>query len=360
MSYTVLHAKEFDEAKVEELWPAFWQRHVARMGWTPPEREEAEAQLASGLHSYQGWKPKNALLATEAVDATLNDDGEVYHFADFMPVLTPPEAIVNARQYFDHGPDGKMPDTTLAQDTVLLTMQEVMAVEPLICGRLHKTAVVNGKAAYVAVGRFRLPVCQRDFVWSFNQCARLIDSIWRGLPIGNLTATEIRRPPLEAADLWGISPATLGATSNMLIDGQQRATAIHRYISGVYPVYGKLFTDLPEDVQEKFLSLTVAVSTIKAIDFPQFMDLYDRLSAGGTAHDETERAVEAVLRQLATGELEFEHLEDGSVAVYVPDADIEVVMPAKDCAVAQSVTAAVSAQFDDDAAAAELLLENPS
>ena len=359
MGYTVLDAKAFTEAEVEERWAEFWERHVATKGWTPPEREEAEEQLNSGLHSYQGWQPKNALLATEATDAVFNEDGEVYYFEDFLPVLTAPEAIVNARKYFDHGPDGKMPETTLAQDTVLLTMREVMAVEPLICGRLHKTAVVNGKAAYVAVGRFRLPVCQREFVWSLDQCARLIDSIWRGLPIGNLTATEIRRPPLEAADLWGISPATLGATSNMLIDGQQRATAIHRYISGVYPVYGKLFTDLPDDVQDKFLSLTVAVSTIKAIDFPQLMDLYDRLSAGGTAHDATERAVEAVLRQLATGELEFEHLEDGSVAVYVPDADIEVVMPARDCAVAQSVTAAVAAQFDDDAAAAELM-DDPS
>lgn len=355
MSYTVKEAKEFDDEKVAALWPDFWVAYVAEKGWSIAEAASAEEQLHQEfpVPLPQGWEAKRAMLAYAAVDAAVEFDGELYDFEQYMPAIVSPVAIVNARSFFT--PNGERPTSSLTTSMEVVTVRDIVKLESLQCGVQHKVAEGDdGQLHYVAVGRFRLPVCQRDFVWSVEQCQTLVDSLMRKMPMGTLVATKIQRPPLPVADVWGISTATLSATSNMLIDGQQRSTALCAYVSGVYPVYGQYFHELPEELRNEFLDMPVPVATIDDIPLEQLLELYDRLSAGGTAHLNTEKAMTSLLRALASGTLMFGQDEDGVTTVTTTDGVWEVDLTEGDVMLAQSASDEIRDALDDAEAAKTL------
>lgn len=84
--------------------------------------------------------------------------------------------------------------------------------------------------------RFAVPKLQREFVWNGKKAAQLLDSMYRGLPIGALTIWvaprsdqfALRRTlhvlpdysPKRNKDIW------------FLIDGQQRLSVIHQAFAG--------------------------------------------------------------------------------------------------------------------------------
>lgn len=119
------------------------------------------------------------------------------------------------------------------------------------------------------LGPFVLPPFQRPAVWSEAQQVRLIESLWMNLPIGayvyNLTFTE------SVTDGW-------------LLDGQQRITAILRYVAGEFPVYGWRFTDLDAVEQRLFRQKPVAALQTSLSDVDGCRDVYERLAYGGTPH----------------------------------------------------------------------------
>lgn len=45
----------------------------------------------------------------------------------------------------------------------------------------------------VTSGEIRIPSFQRDFVWTANQVAFLMDSLYKGIPIGNLFFGRLMR-----------------------------------------------------------------------------------------------------------------------------------------------------------------------
>jgi hypothetical protein len=68
--------------------------------------------------------------------------------------------------------------------------------------------------------RWSVPEFQRGFVWKPTQVRDLIDSLWRGYPIGTLLVWDSRRPVLTRSAPDGQGP------SQWVVDGQQRTTAL--------------------------------------------------------------------------------------------------------------------------------------
>jgi hypothetical protein len=77
---------------------------------------------------------------------------------------------------------------------------------------------------WVKSGEIAIPEIQRPFVWQATQVRNLLDSLYRGYPIGYLIAW--RNPTVKLKD------GTSSAGKRILIDGQQRVTALMAALLG--------------------------------------------------------------------------------------------------------------------------------
>lgn len=68
--------------------------------------------------------------------------------------------------------------------------------------------------------RWSVPEFQRGFVWKPTQVRDLIDSLWRGYPVGTLLVWDSRRPVMTRSAPDGEGP------TQWVVDGQQRTTAL--------------------------------------------------------------------------------------------------------------------------------------
>src|SRR6266478_7933072 len=79
--------------------------------------------------------------------------------------------------------------------------------------------------------RFAIPKLQRNFVWDPGRAAKLLDSIYRKMPIGSLFLWEMDR---KSANLIRQSAEVLPSFNSahkhvwFIIDGQQRLSVIHQ------------------------------------------------------------------------------------------------------------------------------------
>ena len=78
--------------------------------------------------------------------------------------------------------------------------------------------------SWVQAGEIAIPEIQRPFVWSATQVRDLMDSLFQGYPVGYLIAW--RNPSVKLKD------GTKSAGKRVLIDGQQRVTALMAGILG--------------------------------------------------------------------------------------------------------------------------------
>lgn len=121
------------------------------------------------------------------------------------------------------------------------------------------------------LGAFVLPPFQRPPVWTPEQQVRFIESCWLGLPIG----------------VYVVNMADYGSPYDLwLIDGQQRITAILDYMAGKFPVYGKLYSELPVvDHRTWEFSRVFTCLETKIENEAELREVYDRLAYGGTPHE---------------------------------------------------------------------------
>ena len=71
---------------------------------------------------------------------------------------------------------------------------------------------------WIKIGEISIPEIQRPFVWEATKVRNLLDSLYQGYPVGYLIAW--RNPTVKLKD------GTLSAGKRILIDGQQRVTAL--------------------------------------------------------------------------------------------------------------------------------------
>lgn len=98
----------------------------------------------------------------------------------------------------------------------------------------HHPWTVTSLVDAVQSGRIRLPDLQRPFVWANSKVRDLIDSMYRGFPVGQLMLWEV--PSASHGDDSQTRNIGTGAksqpTSLLVIDGQQRLTALFAIFTG--------------------------------------------------------------------------------------------------------------------------------
>ncbi len=95
-----------------------------------------------------------------------------------------------------------------------------------------KKVSVKRLQRYLEDGLFAVPSLQREFVWNGNKAAKLLDSIYRGMPIGTILVWRTdRRNQLYLRNRLHILPP-FDARANreiwFLIDGQQRLSVLYQ------------------------------------------------------------------------------------------------------------------------------------
>lgn len=84
-------------------------------------------------------------------------------------------------------------------------------------------------------GKFAVPKLQRVFVWNGSKAAKLLDSVYRGMPIGSLTVWDT---PKGNKHLLRVNTTVLPHFNDanprvwFLLDGQQRLSVLHRILEG--------------------------------------------------------------------------------------------------------------------------------
>ena len=82
-------------------------------------------------------------------------------------------------------------------------------------------------------GEIRLPLMQRGYVWNPKKVTTLLDSLYRGWPIGSFyvwRAPDENHP--ERARVGMAPQRRLDGFSGFLLDGQQRLTSLSLAIQG--------------------------------------------------------------------------------------------------------------------------------
>lgn len=80
----------------------------------------------------------------------------------------------------------------------------------------------------VEKGFIKLPQFQRDFVWSLQSTAKLLDSILKGFPIGTFILWETTESMRNVKDIGNLTLASTpkGRAAQYVLDGQQRITSL--------------------------------------------------------------------------------------------------------------------------------------
>ena len=105
-------------------------------------------------------------------------------------------------------------------------------------------------------GNIKIPQFQRDFVWSKDKSAKLLDSIVKGYPIGTFILWKTKEELRALRNLGGIKlPRTpKGDFIQYVIDGQQRLTTMFASLKGLKikreyyeEDYSEFYVDLDAD-----------------------------------------------------------------------------------------------------------------
>lgn len=89
--------------------------------------------------------------------------------------------------------------------------------------------------ADIDTGRIKLPMFQRDFVWTKEQTAKLIDSIIKGFPIGTFIVWKTREELRAMRNIGNVTlpAAPKGDAVSYVLDGQQRITSLYAVRKGI-------------------------------------------------------------------------------------------------------------------------------
>ena len=87
------------------------------------------------------------------------------------------------------------------------------------------TLSVDTILGYIKSGEIAIPEIQRPFVWKPRQVRDLIDSLYTGYPTGYLIISQ--NPDMKLKD------GSLSVGKKVMIDGQQRTTAMMTAIAGL-------------------------------------------------------------------------------------------------------------------------------
>lgn len=133
-------------------------------------------------------------------------------------------------------------------------------------------------------GIIKIPQFQRDFVWSIEQSAKLIDSIIKGYPIGTFILWESQENLRSVRNIGGANlPDTPpGSMVQYVLDGQQRMTSLYASLKGLVvhrqsgsDDFSNIYVDLVADDEDPII-----ITTIEDRDPTEVISLRNLLHGG--------------------------------------------------------------------------------
>lgn len=133
-------------------------------------------------------------------------------------------------------------------------------------------------------GYIKIPMFQREFVWSKSQTAKLVDSIIKGFPIGTFIFWETNEELRHIKNIGNLNLPDVSSGQNVsyVLDGQQRITSLYALSKG-------LRIDTTEekiDYQDIYINLQLDPDTDEEIvtegkpDGVPSVSVYELLNAG--------------------------------------------------------------------------------
>ena len=144
-------------------------------------------------------------------------------------------------------------------------------------------------------GQIKIPKFQRDFVWSIDKTAKLLDSILKGYPIGTfiLWETNERLNDIKSIGNLVLPPVPDDIKVQYVLDGQQRITSLYAAFLGAsiqkegekkITNYGSIFVDLEGDINNNDEQIIVSEQpetkniSLKDLLNSKYSDLRERFS----------------------------------------------------------------------------------
>ena len=144
-------------------------------------------------------------------------------------------------------------------------------------------------------GQIKIPKFQRDFVWSIDKTAKLLDSILKGYPIGTfiLWETNERLNDIKNIGNLVLPPVPDDIKVQYVLDGQQRITSLYAAFLGAsiqkegekkITNYGSIFVDLEGDINNNDEQIIVSEQpetkniSLKDLLNSKYSDLRERFS----------------------------------------------------------------------------------
>lgn len=158
---------------------------------------------------------------------------------------------------------------------------------------------------------FAVPSWQRPLVWSDEQKIKFIESVWMGLGLGtytinNLTDLNKMEHPLN----------------NIVIDGQQRLSALEAYLHDEIEVFGAKWSEVDIVDKRRFKSTKFSSYETASTDEAYLRSYYDLMNFGGTQHtlDQSASLDMKKLAEHALDEILSLHRESGDFGFAYYDA----------------------------------------
>lgn len=137
-------------------------------------------------------------------------------------------------------------------------------------------------------GQIKIPQFQRDFVWSIQKSAALIDSIIKGYPVGTFIfwVTKERLRYIRDIGSESLPAPTEGEMASYVLDGQQRITSLYATLkglkvkrdSGQIDDFANIYIDL--EVEEEDL---IVITDVSQKEIKTYIRVTDLLYGGLTS-----------------------------------------------------------------------------
>ncbi len=145
-----------------------------------------------------------------------------------------------------------------------------------------QTRTFSSLVSEIKKGQIKIPQFQRDFVWTIQKSAGLIDSIIKGYPIGTFIFWRTKERLRSVRDIGGqeLPEPEQGESVDYVLDGQQRLTSLFACLQGVsikrtdsnkVDDYSKIFIDLKASEDERIV--TIEKDNERGKDFISILDL---------------------------------------------------------------------------------------
>jgi hypothetical protein len=137
-------------------------------------------------------------------------------------------------------------------------------------------------------GQIKIPQFQRDFVWTIQKSAGLIDSILKGYPIGTFIfwKTKERLRSVRSLGLQTLPEPEKGESVDFVLDGQQRLTSLYACLKGIsikrtdsnkIDDFSKIYINLQSEENEQ-----IVITETKSEETKSFISILDLLTGDFT------------------------------------------------------------------------------